>query len=447
MIGYSGGKDSTTALQLIWHAIASLPAGERQKPVHVLSSDTLVETPVIVDYIDTTLERINQVAERLGLPFRAQKVTPQVTDSFWVNLIGRGYPAPSKRFRWCTERLKIKPANRFILEQVSRYGEVILVLGVRKAESATRAQVMALHKRPGDRLARHTDLAGAWVYAPIADWTTDDVWNYLLNVPSPWGNQNRDLVTLYRNAQAGECPLVVDKTTPSCGNSRFGCWVCTVVQQDHSMESLIENGEEWMQPLLEIRDWLASTQDPAQKGKFRRLRRRDGTIKVGVGEGKKVGWGPYEMWVRKDILRRVLQAEKRIRQANPDGEMSPIFPEELHEIRRIWRTEEGDWEDSLPGIYREVFGQDLDWVDDDVGGSTKLDAEVLRRVCGRNDLPSDLLRELVDVVRQHHGMSRRSGIYNRIEAVLRKDWRDRDEVLASLPGAPGEGSKERPLAD
>src|SRR6185503_9078994 len=92
VIGYSGGKDSTCALQLIWYALSELPVEARQKPVYVISSDTLVETPVIVHYIDTTLERINIAAQQQSLPFRAHKVTPPVDRSFWVNLIGKGYP-------------------------------------------------------------------------------------------------------------------------------------------------------------------------------------------------------------------------------------------------------------------------------------------------------------------------------------------------------------------
>ena len=142
VVGYSGGKDSTTALQLIWYALAELPPEQRQKPVYVITSDTLVETPVIVNYITSTLERIEQKAKETGMPFRTDIVTPEIDQTFWVNLIGKGYPAPYTKFRWCTDRMKIKPANRFILERVAEHGEVILILGVRKGESSTRDQVL-----------------------------------------------------------------------------------------------------------------------------------------------------------------------------------------------------------------------------------------------------------------------------------------------------------------
>ena len=169
---------------------------KRKKPVYVISTDTFVETPTIADYIDRALAKINDAAKRQHLPISATKLFPLINDSFWVNLIGRGYPAPSQLFRWCTERLKIKPADRFILEKVSQHGEIILVLGVRKLESATRAQVMKLYKIKGKTLSRHSKFPQSFVYTPIEDFSKDDVWLYLLQNPSPWGGNNRDLLAL-----------------------------------------------------------------------------------------------------------------------------------------------------------------------------------------------------------------------------------------------------------
>ncbi len=214
VVGYIGGKDSTTALQLIWTAIAELEPEKRTKPIYVISSDTMVETPVVSRYIDVSLERIAAAAAEQIMPMITHKVMPEVDRSFWVNIIGRGYPAPSMRFRWCTERLNIEPANDFIKSRVAEFGEVVMVLGVRSAESATRAQVMSLHKIDGSKLSRHSSLLNAFVYAPIADFSTDEVWTFLLQNQSPWGSDNRDLVAMYRNAQSGECPLVVETTTP-----------------------------------------------------------------------------------------------------------------------------------------------------------------------------------------------------------------------------------------
>lgn len=428
IIGYSGGKDSTTAVQLIWQALEGLPQEERSKPVHVIASDTLVETPVIVDYIDVTLERINKAAHEQGLPIEATKVTPTLEDSFWVNMIGRGYPAPSSRFRWCTERLKIRPANRFILDRASEAGEVVVILGVRKGESATRDQVMSLHRIEGQRLSRHTSLPSAFVYTPVEEFTVEDVWTYLLQNDSPWGNDNQDLLDLYRSAQAGECPLVIDDTTPSCGNSRFGCWVCTVVTQDHSMESLVSSGEEWLLPLLEFRDFLAETQDPERKLEFREHRRMNG--RVYQKEDGSVIAGPYTLEMCKELLRRVLEIHVSMRKHSPVPDNDVISEAELREIRRIWRTERQDWDDSVPALYHAVVGDDVDWLTDDSGAFGSAERQLLEEVCVENDAPPALVAELLDLERNLMGMNRRSSVFSEISRILRKDWRPREEVLA-----------------
>jgi DNA sulfur modification protein DndC len=435
VIGYSGGKDSSTALQLIWYALAKLPKEKLTKPIYVISSDTLVETPKIVDYIDSSLLKIDQAARESILPISAHKVEPQIDKTFWVNLIGRGYPAPSKRFRWCTDRLKIEPANRFILEKVAQFGEVVVVLGVRRSESATRAQVMNLHKIKGSTLSRHSTLPNAFVYTPIEDLNVHDVWTYLLQVPSPWGNNNRDLVTMYRNAQSGECPLVIDKTTPSCGNSRFGCWVCTVVTRDTSMEAMIENGEDWLEPMLEFRNLLASTQDPAVKGQVREYKRRNGQVMTKQDGG--IIYGPYKLSVRKDLLRRLLEVQQKIRATGPDRDEELISPDELHEIRRLWRTEAQDWEDSVPKIYHEVVGDSLDWVPDEVPAFSSEEREVLNLICERHEVPSSMIAKLLDVERDLHAMTRRSLVQQKIGAVLDEEWRTEEEILASA----GEGDE------
>lgn len=429
VIGYSGGKDSTTALQLVWYALAELPPEERKYPVYVISSDTLVETPVIVSYITGTLERIETHASEQQMPFHTELVRPKTEDTFWVNLIGKGYPAPYSRFRWCTDRLKIQPANRFILDKASEYGEVILVLGSRKGESATRDQVLNLHRLKNSLLSRHTTLPNAYVYTPIVDFGLNDVWMYLLNNPPPWGGTNKQLVTLYRNANAqGECPLVVDETTPSCGNSRFGCWTCTVVSKDRSMEGLIDNGEEWMLPLLEFRDFLAETQEPERKADIREHRRRNG--KVTIVNGKLIR-GPYTLEFCKQLLRRLLEIQQQVRKEGPDPNLQLITDAELEEIRNIWRTERSDWEDAVPQIYKDVVGERA-WIVDDTTSFTAADKQLLAAICDENEIPVALVAKLLDTEQQMDGMLRRAGIHTRIDAIFHEDWHSEDEARAEL---------------
>lgn len=428
VVGYSGGKDSTTALQLIWTAVRQLPQENRQKPIYVISSDTLVEAPAIVNSIDHSLEKMEAAAKVQGLPVRTEKVRPKMDDTFWVNLIGRGYPAPQRNFRWCTDRLKIQPADRFIIEKVSEHGEVILVLGVRKSESMTRAQVMNLSKIRGSLLSRHSRFAQVLVYTPIEDFSLNDVWTVLLQTQSPWGGNNRDLAALYRSA-SGECPLVVDDTTPSCGSSRFGCWTCTVVEKDKSMRAMIDNGQDWMQPLLEFRDYLAETQDPERKKLYREHKRRDGNVKLKSDGSGKIVRGPYKLEFCREMLRKLLETEKLVRQNGPDPTLKLISLAELSEIRRLWRTEKGDWEDSLPRIYEEVTGERVTWLQDDLGDFSGKDAEVLSAIAREAGIPAGMVVKLFEAERQMQGMSRRSSIFSSIDRILREDWRSEEEVL------------------
>ena len=196
VLGYSGGKDSSCTLQLVWNAIVSLPIEQRHKPIYVISTDTRVENPIISQWVKQSLNKLNQEAKNQQLPIQAHLLQPIIKDTFWVNLIGKGYPAPRNKFRWCTERLKIHPANRFIRDTVREHGETILVLGTRKAESVKRASTMEKHakKRVRDRLSPNASLPNSLIYTPIEDWSNDDVWIYLLQVSiwySPMSRQQK----------------------------------------------------------------------------------------------------------------------------------------------------------------------------------------------------------------------------------------------------------------
>lgn len=210
VVGFSGGKDSTCLAQFVYYMLARLPPTERHKPVFVLASDTRVEAPSISIRIRKELDLMRAAAERDELPLSTHLVFPKLNDTFWVNLIGRGYPSPTTHFRWCTDRLKIYPVSNFIKTLVDRSGAVVVVLGARRDESATRAQTMDGNAIEGQRFRPHSDLPKAWVYTPLQDLSTDEVWTYLLQVPSPWSGDNSGLLALYRQASGGECPLVIE---------------------------------------------------------------------------------------------------------------------------------------------------------------------------------------------------------------------------------------------
>lgn len=183
IVGYSGGKDSTLVVHLVFEMLMRLPPSERKRPVHIVANDTLVESPLVVQHIVESIAEIQEAARAFGLPVVTKVTRPTTDQSFWVNLIGRGYPSPNRSFRWCTDRMKILPTSRYIRSQVDEAGEVILLLGVRRSESATRAASVKRYDN-GERLNRHNDLQGCMVYRPIVELETDEVWEFLaLNEP------------------------------------------------------------------------------------------------------------------------------------------------------------------------------------------------------------------------------------------------------------------------
>jgi DNA sulfur modification protein DndC len=332
IIGYSGGKDSTLLTQFVFEMLMNLPPSDRRRPVHVLCNDTLVESPILAAYIDRMLIQLGDAAESLELPVKVVKTTPNPDQTFWVNLIGRGYPAPTRMFRWCTDRMKIEPTSTYIRSTIANNGEVILLLGVRKAESANRAMTISKRKNiEGTRLNPHDDLKGCLVFRPISELTTDDVWLTLLQRNPPWGGSHRELVTLYKNAQGGECPLVVDKATaPSCGtsSSRFGCWTCTVVEKDRSMEAMIDAGNEHLEPLMDFRDWLSGFRNDR---KNRMLERRNGQLRF-MGDGVTPVPGPFTLEARKTILDRLLTIQA-------ETGLTLISEDEVRRIREMWTAD------------------------------------------------------------------------------------------------------------
>ncbi len=312
VIGYSGGKDSTTTTQIVLETLMEMQNEgiELFKNVYVISSDTMVETPMIIQTIRKTIDGINNLANEKRLPVKANIIRPNFDRSFWSNLIGRGYPCPNQTFRWCTDRLKIEPANKFINDVVSQYGEAVMILGVRNKESNSRDRVLESHTIEGKELMRHTTMPNAYVFAPIRKFTVDDVWNYLLENESPWGTDNKKLFKLYSDSSA-ECPIMLDEVTKneagSCGQSRFGCWVCTVVKNDKSLSGFISNGVNWFKPLLEYRNWLYSIRD---KDNLRMKRRSNGTLYF--AKVKKVNDNNIEISSKGDRKKRkiIKQGEK-----------------------------------------------------------------------------------------------------------------------------------------
>ncbi|KJS03669.1 MAG: sulfurtransferase DndC [Peptococcaceae bacterium BRH_c4a] len=434
VIGFSGGKDSSASLQLVWYAIKDLSTEQRKhKLIHVISTDTFVESPVVAAWVNSSLERMRKAAEEQDMPILVHKLTPNISDSFWVNIIGRGYPAPRPNFRWCTDRLKIKPSNNFIIDVVAKHGEAILVLGTRSAESSRRAANMKKYQqmRVRDWLSPTKTLSNCLTYTPIEDWSNDDVWIYLMQYPNPWGQMNKDLLTMYQGASAdGDCPLVVDTNTPSCGSSRFGCWVCTMVKEDKSMQAMIQNDEEkiWMTPLLNFRNKIGNFDD-RDKREYRRM-----SGKVLIFNNRAVH-GPYKKWYREELLRDILTIEKEVQQIGPQGfeNLRIISDEELRWIRKIWVVEKHEFDDSLPQIYEEITGKPYKFTDS-LSSSVfgKKEWVLLYEVCNGDEDLFGLQANLLDISQQYSIFTIKKGILQEFEDTIKRFYYENEEEAVKV---------------
>lgn len=308
VIGFSGGKDSTVVAHGVFEALLTIPPSQRKRPVHIVSNDTMVESPLVIAHLDDVTDRIERAARNLDLPITVARTKPDVDKTFWVLLIGKGYPSPNMTMRWCTDRLKIQPTSTYIKKYISDYGAAVVILGVRRDESQTRQR--SIDKRRnirGSNLTPHNDLQGAFVYRPIVDLTTDDVWEILGAFHAPWGGNHANLFQLYRDAEGGECPVVLSKSeAPGCGtaNSRFGCWTCTVVEKDKSLQGFIDAGKHHFKPLVDFRDWLKGIRNNPE---MRQAYRRNGRLSFDA-TGKHIP-GPFTIQARKQILDYLLRVQ------------------------------------------------------------------------------------------------------------------------------------------
>jgi len=398
LVGFSGGKDSTMVASLMFEAILSIDPEQRKKPIVVLCTDTRVEIPAIAEMVETTLEQMSKFSAQNSLNIEVKLLKPPPEQSFWANIIGRGYPPPNRTFRWCTQRMKIDPVNDFVNQRLGHWSEAILHLGARRAESSTRAQTMAdLEMRNG--LRRHPDLPRVWVSNPIEFLTTEEVWAYLLQKPNPWGGDNRALYKLYANASNGECPIQIDTSTPSCGNSRFGCWTCTVVDRDKASEGLLAAGDERMEKLIEFRETLQFYRDPAN-GK-RDMKRMNGNN----------GPGPLHIAARRELLGRLLALQE-------ETGLSLITPEELLLIQRMWKAARDP--DDGRGVARIVNKQRGVIMSTDLKELNHL-RELEEEVAREKSINTDILRRMIAKVEEYSESHRAHGLPDDLLNILKDD--------------------------
>ncbi len=411
IIGFSGGKDSTVLLQLVWKALQKIKNDLKaplNREIFVVSNDTMVENPIITEYVQRVLDKIELAAIAQDLPVKVRQTIPRLEDSFWVNMIGRGYPVPNNAFRWCTDRLKIKPTSRFLNEQLDVNGEAIVLLGTRKAESATRAKSIKKHSKRGKRLNKHASNANTFVYSPIKDLMLEEVWYIINAMESPWGADNSELFQIYADASADdyECPTVVTSDKhKSCGQSRFGCWTCTVVQEDKSMTSLVDNGLDWLQPLLDFRDSLVQERNLIEN---RMSTRRNGQEAAN-------GMGTYTPKYRAKKLQELLETQKKIQVSKPYVQL--ITKQELVAIQTIWYRDL-IFDHKVSGIYNYVY--EREFIMKNQNEKKRKEEELLRNACKDDPMDFKVIQEALHLMKNKSLLSRKRGLKGDLEKLIEK---------------------------
>lgn len=408
IIGFSGGKDSTVLLMLTWIAMQELREEGKslKRRVYVVCNDTMVENPIIEEYVSNVLLKIGEAAHAQAMPVQVVTTTPQIEDTFWYCVIGKGYPVPNNSFRFCTEKMKIKPTSKFITDQVVSDGEAIVLVGTRLSESQQRERSIRRHEIKGHRLSKHPLNPNTYTYAPIKELMLEEVWWIINTIPSPWGFDNKILFNIYLDASADdyECPTVVtDKSHKSCGQSRFGCWICTVVKEDKSMSSLVKKGVEWMKPLLEYRNRLVENRNISE---LRCSTRRNGQAAI---DETGHNLGNYTMDYRITMLRDLLRTQKKVQESHSSVRL--ITSQELIAIQVIW-FRDGNFTTTVNDIYNEIYGYNIPNME--IGLQERL---MLEKSC-HSPQHFRLIQELLALQKSKILLMRKIGLQNDIEDRL-----------------------------
>lgn len=427
MLGFSGGKDSTLLCQLTFEMLRTLSPEQRTKKVYIVTSDTMVENPIVKKYMHRMSHAINAASESEHLNVEAHILYPEIRNTFWSLVIGLGYPTPeAPGFRWCTERLKINPSNKFTYDTIKKDGEIVILLGVRKAESSARSKSISAHEIEGKLLSPHVSIPKAYVYNPLSEIDNSVVWEYLLKGDgiSAWGTDNKYLFSLYQGENLGEEQSVigeVDKDKiPVTGNSRFGCWCCTMVKEDKSLQNFIEHGAKELLPLRRFRDKLVELRANPEA---RDWRRRNGSVYFNA-DGD-FGRGPFTMETRKLILRDLLALEE-------ETGFELITMDELKMIDKMWEDEGDLSRRALVEIYNEVKHKRLPW---DPYKHAKYDADTIENItalCAKYDIPFDLVSKLLIAVDNTKFFTRSAVSAREVERIMNQGWLHYDKIQEGI---------------
>lgn len=269
---FSGGKDSSCCANLLLTAASRLrAAGESCAPIFVCSADTGVENPVVRALADQELQKIRTFAEGRGIALKVFVGKPTLSATYAPRVIGgRALPPFPVGRRDCTTDWKISVSQRVgrhVRTLSQSYDKpLVTVIGTRSSESQARMINTAKRKERADDLWFGPD--GDARLSPILHWSTDQVWEYLGECAAGLHESYSDfadLIEFYSAAAGGECVVVADMRQGQgspCG-ARSGCWVCGAVQNDTSVENMIQSDPAqygYLEPLLRFRNFVVNSQ-------------------------------------------------------------------------------------------------------------------------------------------------------------------------------------------
>jgi 3'-phosphoadenosine 5'-phosphosulfate sulfotransferase (PAPS reductase)/FAD synthetase len=281
-VSCSYGKDSSTVLSLTLSAASKLAeTGVKVPTIAVLTSDTGVENPEMVQYYKAEQEKVKAFAHEYDLDVIVATSRPNLSSGWSTRVIGgRGLPAFPGGNHDCSIDYKVRPLAKLrkqIFKQMYRAMgkdnrvEPVVLIGTRYDESEERKRKMIERGESDMEMRRGVDAKGKptdLFLSPICFWNSDDVWMYLGEAGAGAHRSYSDFqetVRVYRDAM-GECVIMGDdeakakKNSKACG-ARHGCAVCTAVGVDHSMENMISGDPKYhyMKGLNQLQRFIVNT--------------------------------------------------------------------------------------------------------------------------------------------------------------------------------------------
>lgn len=314
-LGYSGGKDSSALLKIVFNALLQIE--KFHKPITVVYCDTGVENPIVTSYVYDVFKKFKKECDSLQLPFIFKIVIPELNDRYFVKVIGRGYPPPTNIFRWCTDRLRIKPINSIL----NKESNAKILLGIRGGECQQRDRTISKHVTSSDYYLKQGTSTTSLIFSPIIKHDLEEVWNTLRYCELPKSISFKTIREIYQDAES-ECPVYRETKGQSCGSNRFGCWTCTVVRKDKSISSLIDNGYSELEELHVFRNWLSKFRD-------------DINYRCNIRRNGQKGLGPITLEGRQIILDKLLDVQKK-------SGLKLITESELERINELWKIDKNN---------------------------------------------------------------------------------------------------------